>query len=176
MHRTELETVRANERRGNEDGARRSRDESRRVSEKEGVRGSRAIQKGEQPRRGRVGDERGRGREHSRPAPVVKRNGAKRTRRTSLPAAWEEEIERREGNGPLERALANQREQKEEGEGGGGEMRVRRNELKRNAREYTYISRGLRETPKEAREDKRETRDGRREGKSEEGRRGREKF
>jgi len=36
----------------------------------------------------------------------VKRNGAKRTRRTSVPAAWEEEIERREGNGPLERALA----------------------------------------------------------------------
>lgn len=43
---------------------------------------------------------------HSRPAPVVKRNGAKRTRRTSVPAVWEEEIERREGNGPLERALA----------------------------------------------------------------------
>lgn len=43
--------------------------------------------------------------EYSRSAPVVKRNGAKRTRRTSVPAAWEEEIGRQEGNGPLERAL-----------------------------------------------------------------------
>jgi len=31
---------------------------------------------------------------HNRPAPVVKRNGAKRTRKTSVPAAWEEEIEK----------------------------------------------------------------------------------
>lgn len=75
-----------------------------------------------------------------------------------MPAAWEEEIGRREGNGPLERALA-EREGKEgargarvEGEGRGWEMRVqRRNEWKRNAQEYTYIS-GVRETPKEARE------------------------
>lgn len=59
-------------------------------------------------------------------------------------------------------------------------MRVRRYELKRNAREYTYIS-GVRETPKEAREDR--ERPGTKgekevgtEGKSEEGRRGREKF
>lgn len=80
----------------------------------------------------------------------------------------------------------NQREQKEErerkgGEGEGEEMRVRRNELKRNAREYTYISGGVRETPKEAREDRgRPEMKGEREvgteGKSEEGRRGREKF
>lgn len=130
--------------------------------EEEEVRGSRAIQKGEQPRIGRAdrtGDERGKG-GHSRPAPVVKRNGAKRTRRTSVPAAWEEEIERREGNGPLERAFAEQkgtegrgREREREGGEGEGEMRVRWNELKRNAREYTYIS-GVRETPKEAREDR----------------------
>lgn len=51
------------------------------VSEEEEVRESCAIQKGEQPRRGRAGGERGEG-GHSRPAPVVKRNGAKRTRRT----------------------------------------------------------------------------------------------
>lgn len=75
------------------------------ISEEEEVRGSCAIQEGEQPRRGRAGDEWGEG-GYSRPAPVVKRNGAKRTRRMSVPAAWEEEIERREGNGPLERVLA----------------------------------------------------------------------
>lgn len=78
-----------------------------------------------------------------------------------------------------------QRELKEEGErrerkGREGEMRVRRNELKRNAREYTYIS-GVRETPKEVREDRgrlemKGEREVGTEGKSEEGRRGREKF
>lgn len=64
---------------------------------------------------------------------------------------------------------------------------MRRNELKRNAREYAYISR-VRETPKEAKEDRerpemkeerkreREGEEVGTEGKSEEGRRGREKF
>lgn len=96
-----------------------------------------------------------------------------------MPAAWEEEIGRREGNGPLERALAERegkggsersesRKRREGGGGGGWEMRVqRRNEWKRNAQEYTYIS-GVRETPKEAREN-----GGMQRGSEEEGR---EKF
>lgn len=125
------------------------------------MRGSRAIQKGEQPRRGRTGDERGEG-GYSRPAPVVKRNGAKRTRRTSVPAAWEEEIERREGNRPLERALA-----EPEGAEGRGRKRTWWRRRRRRGRGdacatervetkctgiHVYI--GVRETLKEAREDR----------------------
>lgn len=155
------------------------------VSEEEEIRGSCAIQKGEQPWRERTGDERGEG-GHSRPAPVVKRNGAKRTKRTSVPAAWEEEIERREGNGPLERALA-------EPEGAEGRARTKRWRRRRRGDAcatkrvetkctgiHVYIG-GVRETLKEAREDRgRPEMKGEREvgteGKSEEGRRGREKF
>lgn len=124
---------------------------------------------------------------HSRPAPVVKRNGAKRTRRTSVPAVWEEEIERREGNGPLERALA-----EPEGAERRGKKRRRRGDACATERVETkctgihvYIGgyerrrrkpeRGQRERPGTKGERERE-RDAGTEGKSEEGRRGREKF
>lgn len=147
------------------------------------MRGSRTIQKGEQPRRGRAGDERGRGREHSRPAPVVKRNGAKRTRRTSLPAAWEEEIERREGNGPLERALA----EPEGAEGRGRKRGRRRRRGDACATErvetkctgiHVYIE-GVTGDAEGSQRGGQGRKKGKRvgtEGKSEEGRRGREKF
>lgn len=83
----------------------------------------------------------------------------------------------------------NQREQKEEGERreeekkekGGGEMRVRRNGVETKCTGiHVYIG-GVRETPKEAREDRgrpgmKGEREVETEGKSEEGRRGREKF
>lgn len=112
---------------------------------------------------------------HSRPAPVVKRNGAKRTRRTSVPAVWEEEIERREGNGPLERALA-----EPEGAERRGKRRRRRGDACATERVETkctgihvYIG-GVRETPKEARErTEREARDERRERERERGTQGR---
>lgn len=68
--------------------------------------------RGREAREGKCRGERG----YSRSAPVVKRNGAKRTRRTSVPAAWEEEIGRQEGNRPLERALTDER-----GQNGGSE-------------------------------------------------------
>lgn len=116
-----------------------------------------------------------RGRAHSRPAPVVKRNGAKRTRRTSVPAVWEEEIERREGNGPLERALAEPEGAERRGKKGrrrGDACATERVETKCTGT-HVYIG-GVRETPKEARE--RTERERGTEGKSEEGRRGREKF
>lgn len=107
-----------------------------------------------------------------------------------MPAAWEEEIERREGNGPLERALA-----EPEGAEGRGRKKRRKRRRRRRRREdacatervetkctgiHVYIG-GVRETPKEAREDRgrpemKGEREVETEGKSEEGRRGREKF
>lgn len=77
-----------------------------------------------------------------------------------MPAGWEEEIGRREENGPLERALAESVYASEQDEKSEGEDQKEQRErercvctngtsTKRNAREYAYVSR-VRETPKES--------------------------